>query len=63
MGSVPEVGVMSLDNWEELLDPPRSVSVIRAHGNWQTKLAAANVSVINPDEPIDGQRSECVFVL
>lgn len=101
VGSAPEVEVVSLDNWEELLDPPRSVSVIRAHGNWQARLAAANVSVMlghptvlfqnhgcwrcavkvmdsfkydvpsqnphsyqyNPDEPIDGQRAECVFVL
>ena len=46
VGSVPEVEVVSLDNWEELFDPPRSVSVIRAHGNWQARLAAANVSVM-----------------
>jgi hypothetical protein len=45
-GSVPDVEVTALDNWEELLDPPRNVSVVRAHGNWQARLAAANVSLM-----------------
>ncbi|KEF52077.1 uncharacterized protein A1O9_11703 [Exophiala aquamarina CBS 119918] len=45
-GSVPGVEVIALDNWEELLDPPRNVSVVRAHGNWQGRLAAANVSLM-----------------
>lgn len=45
-GSVPDVEVTALDNWEELLDPPRNVSVVRAHGNWQGRLAAANVSLM-----------------
>ncbi|KAK0387600.1 hypothetical protein NLU13_3846 [Sarocladium strictum] len=45
VGTVPEEEVISLDNWEELLDPPSSASVVRAHGNWQARLAAACVSV------------------
>jgi hypothetical protein len=45
-GSIPEVEVISLDNWEELLDPPRSASVVHAHGNWQARLVTANVSVM-----------------
>ena len=45
-GSVPEVEVTALDNWEELLDPPRNAGVVRAHGNWQGRLAAANVSLM-----------------
>lgn len=45
-GSIPDVEVIALDNWEELLDPPRNVSVVRAHGNWQGRLAAASVSLM-----------------
>lgn len=30
----------SIDNWEELLDPPLSVGIFRAHRNWAARLAA-----------------------
>lgn len=30
----------SIDSWEELLDPPLSPSIVRAHGNWVARLAA-----------------------
>ena len=30
----------SIDNWEELLDPPLSLSIFRAHENWAARLAA-----------------------
>lgn len=37
--------VASLDSWEELLDSPPSVGVVRASGNWVARLAAASVLV------------------
>lgn len=33
----------SLDTWEELLDPPKSVGFFRAHGNWAARLAAVSI--------------------
>jgi hypothetical protein len=40
----------SIDNWDELFDQPSSakgknVGVLRAHGNWLARLAAAVLSV------------------
>ncbi|KAI4151601.1 MAG: hypothetical protein LQ340_003409 [Diploschistes diacapsis] len=32
-----------LDSWEELLDPPDSVKLFRAHGNWAARLAAVSI--------------------
>jgi hypothetical protein len=44
-GHKPSFPVTSIDNWEELLDPPNSVAVVRAHGSWEACLAATAVSV------------------
>lgn len=30
----------SIDSWEEVLDRPETVGVVRAHGNWAARLAA-----------------------
>jgi hypothetical protein len=30
----------SIDNWDELIDPPQSAAVVRAHGNWAARVAA-----------------------
>ncbi|KAH6700673.1 hypothetical protein BKA61DRAFT_561892 [Leptodontidium sp. MPI-SDFR-AT-0119] len=30
--------LISLDSWEELLDPPGSPGILRAHGNWAARL-------------------------
>jgi hypothetical protein len=38
----------SIDSWEELLDEPGSVGVVRAHGNWAARLAA--VSILSRNE-------------
>ncbi|KAI1745747.1 hypothetical protein F4680DRAFT_112079 [Xylaria scruposa] len=38
------VELISLDTWEELLDPPPSVGVFRAKSNWAARLAAASIS-------------------
>ncbi|MCJ1330889.1 hypothetical protein MMC10_007576 [Thelotrema lepadinum] len=32
-----------LDSWEEFLDPPDSVKIFRAHGNWAARLAAVSI--------------------
>ncbi|KAH8422359.1 uncharacterized protein LDX57_000115 [Aspergillus melleus] len=40
------VELASIDRWEELLQPPPTrVGIIRAHGNWLARLAAASLSV------------------
>lgn len=31
----------SIDSWEEILDTPPGIGLIRAHGNWPARLAAA----------------------
>ena len=33
----------SLDSWDELLEPPVSVGIFRAHGNWVARLAAVSI--------------------
>jgi hypothetical protein len=33
----------SLDSWDELLEPPVSVGILRAHGNWVARLAAVSI--------------------
>lgn len=42
--------LVSIDSWDELLDPPEKlgkgqIGVIRAHNNWQARLATMSVSV------------------
>lgn len=53
--------IASLDSWEELLDAPPSVGVIRASDNWVARLCAAAILirkgqghcvVVTADEPI-----------
>ncbi|OAP60059.1 hypothetical protein AYL99_05061 [Fonsecaea erecta] len=44
-GHPPSFDVASIDCWEELLAKPTKCGVVRAHGNWQARLAAAAVSV------------------
>jgi hypothetical protein len=44
-GHKPDFEVTSIENWEELLDPPKNAAVIKVHGNWQARLAATAVSV------------------
>jgi hypothetical protein len=36
---------VSIDSWEELLDNPLEIGVVRAHRNWQARLAAAALSL------------------
>jgi hypothetical protein len=36
---------VAIDSWEELLDSPTEVGVVRARGNWQARLAAAALSI------------------
>jgi hypothetical protein len=39
--------IVTVDNWEELLDLPPANVVIRAHGNWLAQLAATAISTQN----------------
>jgi len=44
--SFPRLRSTSIDNWEELLDPPTTGTIaIRAHGNWLARLALTAVCV------------------
>lgn len=36
---------VSLDNWEELLGSPADTAIVRAHGNWQARLAGMVLSI------------------
>lgn len=36
---------VSIDSWDEILDSPIEVGVIRARGNWQARLAAAALAI------------------
>lgn len=44
-GHKPSFEIVSIDCWEELLEKPTNGGVVRAHGNWQARLAAAAISV------------------
>jgi hypothetical protein len=37
--------IRCLDSWEDVLRPPRSMAVMRAHGNWSARLAAAAIFI------------------
>ncbi|KAK5995258.1 hypothetical protein PT974_03657 [Cladobotryum mycophilum] len=41
----PWMDAVSLDTWEELLDLPPCLGVLRASGNWVARLAAASILV------------------
>ncbi|KAK0507455.1 hypothetical protein JMJ35_009978 [Cladonia borealis] len=47
---------ISIDSWEELLDPPLAIGIFRAHGNWAARLAAI---CILKQKKVDGR----VFLL
>ncbi|KAH8659209.1 hypothetical protein BGZ60DRAFT_120559 [Tricladium varicosporioides] len=42
---IPDFSVLAIDNWKELIDRPLQVAVVRSHGNWLARLAAAALSV------------------
>lgn len=42
----PKLQMTCIDNWFELIDTPEeNVSLVRAHKNWQARLAAASLSI------------------
>ncbi|KAE8450728.1 hypothetical protein EG329_005641 [Mollisiaceae sp. DMI_Dod_QoI] len=49
-----DIDFASIDCWEELLERPLEEGIVRAHGNWQARLAAAALGV---------QRGHRTFVL
>jgi hypothetical protein len=36
---------VAIDSWEELLDSPPEIGIVRAHKNWQARLASAALSI------------------
>jgi hypothetical protein len=45
-GHKPDFDVTAIDSWEELIEPPPGAGVVRAHGNWQARLAATAISIM-----------------
>ncbi|KAI0384433.1 hypothetical protein F5Y04DRAFT_229443 [Hypomontagnella monticulosa] len=41
--STPAIKIISIDNFAEMIVPPRQAGIIRADGNWQARLAAASI--------------------
>jgi len=39
-----EMGLTSIDTWDELLEGPESTAIARAHGNWLSRLALTCVA-------------------
>ncbi|KAI1140856.1 hypothetical protein F5Y05DRAFT_410705 [Hypoxylon sp. FL0543] len=37
--------IISIDNFAEMIVPPRQAGIIRANGNWQARLAAASICI------------------
>ncbi|KAI0154604.1 hypothetical protein GGR57DRAFT_491995 [Xylariaceae sp. FL1272] len=46
----PTPELISIDNWEELLDPPPTVGVFRANSNWVARLAVASILIRQGNE-------------
>lgn len=40
-----ETGLISIDNFAEMIVPPSRPGIVRARGNWQARLAAASLCV------------------
>lgn len=43
--AVPPFQLTAIDSWEEFLDKPESVSIVRAHDNWAARLALTVLSL------------------
>lgn len=56
-------GATSIDSWEEIIDPPENVGIVRAHENWAARLAAQAVLLAHGGASVlvvDPQRTFCV---
>jgi hypothetical protein len=42
-GGAGDGNTTSIDSWEEVLDPPENIGIVRAHGNWAARLAVLAV--------------------
>ena len=42
----PEKKAISIENWTEFLERPQRYSVVQAHKNWQARLAATTISIM-----------------
>ena len=52
--AIPARKFASLESWDEILEPPKESSVIRANGNWTARLATTTVlvhSIVNSHNP------------
>ena len=57
---------MSIDSWEELLDPPLDQGIFTAHGNWAARLAAICIlkqKNMSRRAVIVGQQNDCLRCL
>lgn len=52
------VDAIALDTWEEVLDEPPGIGIIRAHGNWSARLAASVILVQSLCEELDPDEVE-----
>lgn len=58
--------ITSIDNFDELLDPPESMAVVRARGNWVGRLATASIAmqrhghIVSTLKPDGGQQADPV---
>ena len=47
-----EQSLISIKNWTEFLDRPQRCGVVQAHGNWQARLAAMTISIMQEHSTI-----------
>ena len=57
--TLPQFPLTSIDRWEELLEMPMGDAVVRAHGNWLARSAAAAISVKMGNETVLLSDSHC----
>ena len=46
-GALPENTILSVECWEDVLDCPEDIAVVRAYGNWAARLAVCAVLAQN----------------
>ena len=56
---VADLKLVAIDSWEELIDTPLEPAVVRAHQNWQARLAATALSIQRGHKTIVLPNSPC----
>lgn len=54
-----EYSLVAIDNYAEMLIPPRNWGVIRAEGNWQARLAAASICLASGYKVVLKPKNTC----